>query len=1220
MCDFSLTVGTEFKAIFISTSEPTNEGGEPIYKTKSICDHYVFNTAITRSRSLVVAVGNPFHLLEAEKHMVSKYEGSKCWSPYIKQCIECGTFSYSTLIRKSYSSSELEEARDKLYSYIYSDTVSEMKMRPKPLDSIIKAYKKLFESMPDCKRSKVTLSSSKGSRLSWRIDDYGEESDKEEREVSYSDRYPCALKIKTFREAEAIPLDSTKKIVKIQGTGNRIGAFDGDTVIVGVFEDNPPNSCYGRVLEVTERGSDLKFICRVSYNNPIVFYPIDNKSPIMINLPKLSRDLLRKKNREEINESDLKCNDVVVFDPTSYDLESDNVPLPQIKQVIPLSVAKSMLFLVSFVRWEPKYRTPLAIVIGVYRKGYTQFNAERLLQIKHSVDYNEDGCNAMSSAQDMEQDSKLPFYNRAFTIDPQEALNLDDALSLVRINSEENCQHKVYQLGVHIVNAAKHVQPGTNSDEFARSKCTSVYGGEKGKVMHMLPSDTRCRLSLTPGKIRDVISVTCRVMLDPGDLTSLRLNDLEIKPAQIKSAIQLTYEHAQDIMDGKIPEICAINIKEFDDDGQNPSLQRTLKLLYEIAKKMRQRRLSSDSAFVYECNDSEDEAYCWQSHLLVEELMIWANRTVAECIHTNYPEASLLRRQGPPNIKEKMVHVNDNNIMACSLSLSRHLSNQPSCVADTSFLIPFDTLNLIYKALSERNMVLLASYLSSDRLYPQLAAVESIFKAMLQRAEYCCTSGNQTEPSFYRHDSLCLNEYTHFTSPLRRYIDIEVQRMLLETFKEKGLRRNFTCDEHSKLCTALNLKGRNASDFEREMKKIELAFKFLSSSKACTAFITRVYRGIVELTFPQPELNHFPPQAKKVKITSLIPFEEVSDKQIYVWKLHITSLSSNLAASILKLPLLSVSRIDANLNDCETRLDMFSCCSNNETLISKPFKVSYQSSVLRVPSQDWLKALEFVKNPSKEKMDAISEMLPQGPPMLKSTSINIDTEQSIYPFLDFDIKVSLNKSDVLKVWLSWSMREPIISPVVQLVEVSPFFRICVQHNSHPAECFSDPNFSPASRAVYTDINQYIDLWKKVLLAEAAEKSIKECQPVIIRDVELEWPKLVIPRDCIDEHYYIPSESVVIVLPKHFVDNCFDFFKVNVGDLLCVRYGYDPHHPVKAVFHFVAHFVKDDSGEVTISMKNIGTLNCRVSEEMKDMLESGQYTCELQIISLSYSYR
>ena len=88
-----LCTGQEFQAVFISTTEPVDCDGNTTNPTKSPCDPFIFNTVLTRSKSLIVAVGSPEALLQTEKHMVNLYgEKACCWSSYMKMCLEKGTF------------------------------------------------------------------------------------------------------------------------------------------------------------------------------------------------------------------------------------------------------------------------------------------------------------------------------------------------------------------------------------------------------------------------------------------------------------------------------------------------------------------------------------------------------------------------------------------------------------------------------------------------------------------------------------------------------------------------------------------------------------------------------------------------------------------------------------------------------------------------------------------------------------------------------------------------------------------------------------------------------------------------------------------------------------------------------------------------------------------------------------------------------------------------
>ena len=91
-----IDTGREFRFLLLSTSEPTTDDGYITNPTKSFCDRFVFNTAITRAQSLIVSVGNPFLLLEVEKLMIMRYgDKGKCWSNYLDYCLRHKTISFS---------------------------------------------------------------------------------------------------------------------------------------------------------------------------------------------------------------------------------------------------------------------------------------------------------------------------------------------------------------------------------------------------------------------------------------------------------------------------------------------------------------------------------------------------------------------------------------------------------------------------------------------------------------------------------------------------------------------------------------------------------------------------------------------------------------------------------------------------------------------------------------------------------------------------------------------------------------------------------------------------------------------------------------------------------------------------------------------------------------------------------------------------------------------
>ena len=94
--------GKDYRVVILSTSEPTNADGSARDPTKSICNPLVFNTVISRARSLIVCVGNPYVLLRKEQHMVREYgEKAKCWSNFLKLCFENKTFHVGSQIQST---------------------------------------------------------------------------------------------------------------------------------------------------------------------------------------------------------------------------------------------------------------------------------------------------------------------------------------------------------------------------------------------------------------------------------------------------------------------------------------------------------------------------------------------------------------------------------------------------------------------------------------------------------------------------------------------------------------------------------------------------------------------------------------------------------------------------------------------------------------------------------------------------------------------------------------------------------------------------------------------------------------------------------------------------------------------------------------------------------------------------------------------------------------
>ena len=1186
-------------------------------------------------------------LLQSEKYMIAKYEEKgKCWSEYLRRCLEYQTFypPPATLT----SSEGCGDSRELLVKEIFSCSdlhalSGENKTRKDEGDSIMSAYYKEFEKIPECKRAKLLLSR-RGNNLSWQLDTNDTSmpshvTDYETTEnLEFVDVYKCLLNIKHYRKAEAVPLDPSKKLVNINGLNNRRCAFNGDIVEVGIFHNAPGGKFYGKVVKViAEDCPNQRFVCTVYRKNPTLFSPVDKKNPLITNLPPLSRDLLKRSNIDTgtIN-TELDSKVVVVFRPQSVS-EIEKGMLPQMQHVIPLSVAHRMLFVVQFLQWKPKYRIPLGMVVSAMPKGVSAFHAERLLKVEHSIEYNDDDDPGPEAITDSKREAALPLYDRAFTVDPEGARNLDDAVSLQLLDSSDDNSEQRYELSVHIVNAAKHISCDSEADCDAKLKGISAYGG-KSKTMHMLPRKISKHLSLLPHYVRDAISVCAIVTIANDTVKSVHMPENPIIQAQVKSSMQLTYKVAQAIMDNslEIPSAVSQDIEQFNSFSDQPKLTETLQLLYRVALFLRLQRLSDSpaAAYCYDVTEPEERA-CWQAHFLIEELMIWANSVVAHTLYHSFTDCALLRRHAAPNTEEQSAVIDQHSMVMGYSPSMQHFAINPRM--SVPIVVPHFTLQEILRALESRNLSLLVNLATSDNLYPQLAVARAQLQSTLHSAEYCCTSSERA-PSEYKHYGLSLNFYTHFSSPLRRYFDVQVQRMALSLLSNSVMNQESEQVPNQTLCRSLNTKSKNAKQFDRAMNKLRLALKYTSSSEVYTAFVSSVKNATLELTFPDVEMKVVGHREKSCQIRHLQAKKFHTDTSTYSWKIKMTSFENS--AHILhafqtvhkESTKASVQSHDnkAQCSGPAIRLEVMqsgdatSSCSH---LRAASYHAEGTPVAVNIQPAQWGKVLKFAQNPTESALEQLRKLF------IPLSALPSSKREEISPFffLIYHMTRSLSQYDMIKVWMTWSIRDAFLKPSLQLIQLAPHVRICVQHNSHPAECFSDPILSNASKKRYNSIEEYVQLWEKILLAEAAQKSASEGDPVIIQEVTLTWPKLVPPQNCMDEIYYEPSGYVAMKIPENFFEQSSEFFRIRVGDMVCIRYGTDAKSEVRAVYHMVikechskndkepAHKAMKNEEPTHISMASIGKHNCRISERMKFVLMSAE-KCEIQIIAMSTSYQ
>lgn len=363
-----------------------------------------------------------------------------------------------------------------------------------------------------------------------------------------------------------------------------------------------------------------------------------------------------------------------------------------------------------------------------------------------------------------------------FTIDPEDAKDFDDALSI------EEVEDGIYEIGVHIADVSHYVTPDTVLDAEAFERATSVYLVDR--TIPMLPeklSNGVC--SLRPQEEKLTFSAVFKMTLE-GEIL-----DKWIGKTVIYSDRRFAYEEAQDRIESKVGDFA-----------------KEINILNDIALILRKARFKN-GAVNFETEEVKfklDENYKpigifkkvrKDAHKMIEEFMLLANRTVAEFVHKmkgeKQPKTFVYRVHEPPS-EEKLKLF---NLFAARFGLSIQTTSQKAI--STSFN---DLLNDV-EGKPEQNIV-------------QNMAVRSMMKA------YYSTKKTS-------HYGLAFDFYTHFTSPIRRYPDLMAHRLLF-SYLNKGKSANEA--EYEEKCKHSSQMEIQAADAERasvKYKQVEYIKQFI---------------------------------------------------------------------------------------------------------------------------------------------------------------------------------------------------------------------------------------------------------------------------------------------------------------------------------------------------------------------------------------------------------
>lgn len=522
-------------------------------------------------------------------------------------------------------------------------------------------------------------------------------------------------------------------------------ALHGDKVKVNLFNRKSGNRPEGEVVEVTERKrNEFVGILEMAHNYAFVS-PDDKRIPVDIFIP--SGKMLKAKNGDKV--------------------------------------------LARVTEWDGERKNPTGEVIEVLGKPgdhNTEMHAiiaEFGFDLKFPEEVEREAQKIPEKITKDEIAKRRDFRKiTTFTIDPEDAKDFDDALS-IQPTDDGN-----WEIGVHIADVSHYVTPGDLLDQEAYERGTSVYLVDR--TIPMLPeklSNGVC--SLRPREEKLTFSAVFK-MNDRGDVL-----DHWLGKTVIYSDRRFSYEEAQE----------RIETGEGDFAGEIITMNNIALILREKRFKNGAVNFETEEVkFKLDENFKPTGIYKKvrkEAHKMIEEFMLLANRTVAESVHKmksqNKPKTFVYRVHEPPS-EEKLKLF---NMFASRFGLSIQTNSQKAI--STSFN---NLLNEV-EGKPEQNIV-------------QSMAVRSMMKA------YYTT----TKTSHY---GLAFDYYTHFTSPIRRYPDLLAHRLLF-SYLHKGKSANEK--EYEEKC-------KHSSQMEVQAAEAERASVRYKQVEYIKDFVGEQFKGII---------------------------------------------------------------------------------------------------------------------------------------------------------------------------------------------------------------------------------------------------------------------------------------------------------------------------------------------------------------------------------------
>ncbi|XP_046567929.1 LOW QUALITY PROTEIN: helicase with zinc finger domain 2-like [Haliotis rubra] len=883
--------------------------------------------------------------------------------------------------------------------------------------------------------------------------------------------------------------------IEIHGRGKIGNTFNNDEVAVEILNNNVDedtenasvdDKLYGKVVGVLRsKFRETRFpvlACTVNSKEKSIVIPMCNSIPRIRIWSHFSTQRIQDFNNSNSN-SGITQNNKHFIDVHTYE-KGKQLKFQSCREIIDSKKGQYVL-LVVLLSWSKQFPYPVGAVVKVLECGTTfesglnalipQFKVPRYYP-RNTVQATVSLAGKIESGILQAEDTKREKYQHlsVFTVDNSNSKDLDDALSVWKVKQED-----VLLVGVHITDVTTFVKKGDDIDKTAEQRATTFFPTDD-RGHHMIPENlSQDLLSLLPNCDRFAISVLFKI-----DKRGNIIGKPSVARSIIRSDRKFSYKEVQNIIDGQ-----AVSFK------CKQSLKSSIRVLHVLAKKFRKERLGN-SRFEVRFEDPrfviENKQGAIDAHNLIEEFMIRTNGFIGEWLMESWQHCVPLRCQSAPPVDTRVHWVNrEGNIIDLLVKLqSFHvLDDRECCVAKHCFQNREETHEHIsvqkgvWEELKEAGEVndfaKARDLLCCDALHPLQCLANHRWVHMLESATYKCSSKGK---KYTGHFSLNMFPYTHFTSPMRRYVDLIVHRLVHAVLD--GQEAPYTQAEMEKACEQMTEACQREIKLKNTCRTIRKSEMLSKKPLTFNAVVERVSDSSVALFIPSLRGTSYRRLELPLNLLDCCrkPVVEISpsgrEQVLCFWRKRLYRYEE---------------RPERDRRD-QTNLNQIKKPEQFNILLDENMHTE------EMPLPDFAKALKEIFNASGTK-----EVVPN----IKDTSVSHRRgvkmladekygDMSVCHFYGF--RLIFYSGQVLKVQVHAEPEMGMLTPYVQLFHVCANYDLCLTHLEDPVHTFAEYVMQPFRNRHFRIIEEYQETWLPVVRMESALNSVGSKYTIVIDNV------------------------------------------------------------------------------------------------------------------------